>query len=428
MSVRRLAEPAVQPASFAFNRANAASAKQWIAKYPKGREQSAVIPLLMIAQEQEGWVTKAAIEHVSQMLDMPLIRVLEVATFYTQFQLKPVGTRAHVQVCGTTPCMLRGSEALMDVCRAKIHHEQFHTNQAGTLSWEEVECLGACVNAPMVMIFKDTYEDLTPERLAEIIDAFEAGKGASVPTGPQIDRIYSAPQSGLTTLQDEKAVPKSTGDKQAKAAAKGAKAQTGAPVAPSKSSKPKTDTVETSPAVKSPSPVKVSPVTEKAASVAAPRHAVADTNKASEQVEKVSKQRKAPRPKSEPAAAFKAPERLTGEPIGAAGKKVGRAKADASAKPSLSDKNRPAALEKPAAIDDLKLISGIGPKIEGILHSLGIYTLAQVASWKKAERDWVDGYLNFKGGIERDDWVKQAKALAKGGVAEYIRVFGKKPV
>ncbi|RUY05529.1 NADH-quinone oxidoreductase subunit E, partial [Mesorhizobium sp. M2A.F.Ca.ET.040.01.1.1] len=97
-------------------------------------------------------------------------------------------------------------------------------------------------------------------------------------------------------------------------------------------------------------------------------------------------------------------------------------------KPSLDDKNRPAGIERPATVDDLKLISGVGPKIEAILHSLGIYTFAQVAAWKKAEREWVDGYLNFRGRIERDDWVKQAKALAKGGVAEYIRVFGKKPV
>ena len=192
MSVRRLAEPALQPAAFAFNRAKSAEAKGWIRKYPKGREQSAVIPLLMLAQEQEGWVTKAAIEHVADMLEMPYIRALEVATFYTQFQLKPVGARAHIQVCGTTPCMLRGSEALMDVCRSKIHHEQVHANASGTLSWEEVECLGACVNAPMVMIFKDTYEDLTPERLGEIIDAFDAGKGASVTPGPQVGRVYAA--------------------------------------------------------------------------------------------------------------------------------------------------------------------------------------------------------------------------------------------
>lgn len=209
MSVRRLADASVQPASFAFNRDMTAQAETWIKKYPKGREQSAVIPLLMLAQEQEGWVTRAAIEHVAEMLAMPLIRVLEVATFYTQFQLKPVGTRAHIQVCGTTPCMLRGSEELMDVCRSKIHHDQFHANADGTLSWEEVECLGACVNAPMVMIFKDTYEDLTPARLAEIIDAFEAGKGDTVKPGPQVDRVYSAPEAGLTSLTDEKVFLKS---------------------------------------------------------------------------------------------------------------------------------------------------------------------------------------------------------------------------
>ena len=320
MSVRRLAEPAVQPASFAFNRANAASAKQWIRKYPKGREQSAVIPLLMIAQEQEGWVTKAAIEHVSEMLDMPLIRVLEVATFYTQFQLKPVGTRAHIQVCGTTPCMLRGSEALMDVCRSKIHHEQFHTNDSGTLSWEEVECLGACVNAPMVMIFKDTYEDLTPERLSEIIDAFDAGKGASVPAGPQNRRIYAAPESGLTTLKDEKPLLKS-GPKQDRKATKRATSASVA-IAPSRSAKPKTDAVETNPAVKSPSKVKVSPAAEKAASAKAPQHSVVNANKASEQIEKVEKQRKGPSRKAAPATAFQAPETLKGKALGADRKRL----------------------------------------------------------------------------------------------------------
>src|SRR6478735_2094343 len=191
MSVRRLAEDQFQPAAFAFSDDNTAWVEKTIKKYPEGRQQSAVIPLLMRAQEQDGWVTKAAIESVADMLDMAYIRVLEVATFYTQFQLNPVGTRAHIQVCGTTPCMLRGSEALMDVCRSKIHHDQFHTNDKGTLSWEEVECLGACVNAPMVMIFKDTFEDLTPERLAEIIDLYEAGKGSSVKTGTQLDDRYT---------------------------------------------------------------------------------------------------------------------------------------------------------------------------------------------------------------------------------------------
>jgi len=414
MSVRRLAEQAVQPASFAFNRANTTWAKQTIKKYPKGREASAVIPLLMRAQEQDGWVTKAAIEHIADMLGMPYIRVLEVATFYTQFQLKPVGTRAHVQVCGTTPCMLRGSEALMDVCRSKIHHDQFHTNEAGTLSWEEVECLGACVNAPMVMVFKDTYEDLTPERLAEMIDEFEAGKGANVPTGPQNGRIFSAPLSGLTSLSDEKAVLKSTRDKDTKAAAKTAKAEA-APVAPTQAAKPKTDAIETSPAIKSPSKVKVSPKAEAAASVQAPAGSSVAADLAEPAVEKNAKPRKHSGKQAEPSQAFKAPETKKAE------------QAPANAAVSLDDRNRPAGIDKPAQADDLKLISGVGPKLEDVLNGLGIYTFAQVASWKKAERDWVDGYLKFKGRIERDDWVKQAKALAKGGEAEYVRVFGKKP-
>lgn len=312
----------------------------------------------------------------------------------------------------------------MDVCRSKIHHDQFHTNDKGTLSWEEVECLGACVNAPMVMIFKDTFEDLTPERLAEIIDLYDAGKGASVAPGPQNGRTGSEPASGLTTLKSEKAILKSTRDREAREAAKAAKAApdaiiaapvpTPAPVAPSNASKPKTDAPETSPALKTPSKTKVAPAAEKAASVSAPLHSAANANKAAPEVEKVSKQRNGPKANAEPAAAFKALE--------------AKAPAAKPAKTSLEDKNRPAGIDRPAAVDDLKLISGVGPKIEGVLHTLGIFTFAQVASWKKAERDWVDGYLSFHGRIERDDWVKQAKALAKGGVAEYIRVFGKKPV
>ena len=137
MSVRRLAENHLQPESFAFARAKEADAKKWVKKYPKGREASAVIPLLWLAQEQEGWVSKPAIEYVAERLDMPFIRVLEVATFYTMFQLKPVGKRAHVQVCGTTPCMLRGAEDLKAVCRRKIAENQFEVTQDGHLSWED---------------------------------------------------------------------------------------------------------------------------------------------------------------------------------------------------------------------------------------------------------------------------------------------------
>jgi len=246
MSVRRLAEDQVQPEGFAFNAENAKWAKQTIAKYPKGRQQSAVIPLLMRAQDQDGWVTKRCIEHVADMLDMPYIRVLEVATFYTQFQLKPVGTKAHIQICGTTPCMLRGSEDLIKVCKSKINDKPFEPNASGTLSWEEVECLGACVNAPMMMVFKDTYEDLTPERLEEIIDEFEAGK--DVKTGPQIDRQFSAPEGGMVTLTEvptrkssaAKPAPKGAQTKLAKAEAPNAPVnkpvvKKAAPKAPAKS-------------------------------------------------------------------------------------------------------------------------------------------------------------------------------------------------
>ena len=200
MSVRRLADDSLQPGNFAFSEANAKWAEATIRKYPEGRQQSAVIPLLMRAQDQEGWVTKPALEHIADRLAMPLIRVLEVATFYTQFQLKPVGTRAHVQVCGTTPCMLRGAEDLKAVCRSKIHPEPFHLNAEGTMSWEEVECLGACVNAPMVMIFEDTYEDLTPERFDKMLEMFEVGRGQDVKPGPQNGRHQSVPIGGLTSL------------------------------------------------------------------------------------------------------------------------------------------------------------------------------------------------------------------------------------
>jgi len=423
MSVRRLAES--QPESFAFTQANAALANQWIAKYPEGRQQSAVIPLLMIAQDQEGWVTKPAIEYVAQMLGMPLIRVLEVATFYTQFQLSPVGTRAHVQVCGTTPCMLRGAGELMDVCRSKIHPEQFHTNADGTLSWEEVECLGACVNAPMVMIFKDTYEDLTPERLGEIIDAFEAGNGASVKPGTQIDRITSAPVGGPTSLKDEKTILKSS-------PRNGSGMDADAEVPPSKAGRPDTHADETGSALKSPSPRKTSEKAESASSVPPLPLDEARANQTLDDAGAPGRQRKRrPANADERKAEYKSPELLRGEPIGPDGKEMPEVetggKPPFAAIPPLDSPDRPIGIERPDRPDDLKLISGVGPKIERILNDLGIHTFAQIASWNKRQCNWVDAYLSFHGRIERDNWVKQAKALAKGGEAEYIRVFGKKP-
>ena len=198
MSVRRLAEK--QPPSFAFTPENLAWAKAQIAKYPEGRQQSAVIPILWRAQEQSGgWLPQKAIEATAELLGMARIRVLEVATFYTMFNLSPVG-KFNVQLCGTTPCMLRGSEELKKVCRRMIG-EQDHVTADGMFSWTEVECLGACVNAPMVQINYDYYEDLTPELFTRILNDLSLGKTPK--PGPQVDRLNSAPIGGQTTLLDK---------------------------------------------------------------------------------------------------------------------------------------------------------------------------------------------------------------------------------
>ena len=199
MSVRRLHPD--QPAAFAFSAENFAFAQATIAKYPPGKQASAVIPLLWRAQEQHGgWLPEPALRVVAELLGMAFIRVYEVATFYTQFQLAPVGRKAHVQVCGTTPCMLRGAEALKDVCRRRIHHDQFHLSADGDFSWEEIECAGACANAPMVQVYKDTYEDLTPDLLEKVLDGI--ANGVPLQPGSQIGRTASAPAGGPTTLSD----------------------------------------------------------------------------------------------------------------------------------------------------------------------------------------------------------------------------------
>jgi len=198
MAVRRL-DPN-QPASFSFTPENLAWAKETIAKYPPGKQASAVIPLLWRAQEQEGWLTEPAIRAVGDMLDMAYIRVYEIATFYTMFQLSPVGRKAHVQVCGTTPCMLRGSEEILEACRRRIHPEPHHLSEDGDFSWEEIECIACCANAPVVQIGKDTYEDLTPELFERVLDGFT--KGEPPKPGSQIGRQASSPEGGPTTLRD----------------------------------------------------------------------------------------------------------------------------------------------------------------------------------------------------------------------------------
>jgi NADH-quinone oxidoreductase subunit E len=197
MSVRRL-DPD-QPASFEFTPENVTWAKEQIGKYPEGRHWAAVIPLLWRAQEQhDGWLPEPAIRAVSELLDMPYIRVYEVATFYTMFNLSPVG-KYFVQICGTTPCMLRGSEELKDILRRMIGPEKKVTED-GLFSWMEVECLGACVNAPMMQINKDYFEDLTPDSLTTLLNKLKTGVG--VKPGPQSNRQFSAPASGMRTLLD----------------------------------------------------------------------------------------------------------------------------------------------------------------------------------------------------------------------------------
>jgi NADH-quinone oxidoreductase subunit E len=199
MSVRRLAKE--QPASFAFSKATKAKADWWIAKYPENRRQSAVIPILWLVQKQEGWVSEPSIRAIGELLGMPFIRVLEVATFYTMFMLEPVGSAALIQVCGTTPCMLRGAGDLMDVCKKKIGPKQT-LSADGRFTWEEVECMGACSNAPMAAINDYYFEDLSADNMAQIIDDFAAGKTPK--PGSRVGRASSEPEGGALTLTDPK--------------------------------------------------------------------------------------------------------------------------------------------------------------------------------------------------------------------------------
>jgi len=366
VSVRRL--DLVQPASFSFSPENMSRAKRAIAKFPASKQASAVIQLLWFAQEQDGWVSRPAIEYVGKLLDMAYIRVLEVATFYTMFQLSPVGHKAHIQVCGTTPCMLRGAEDLIAVCKRKIHPEPHHLNADGSMSWEEVECLGSCVNAPMIQVVKDTYEDLTPESLSAIIDDFQAGR--LVKSGPQNGRQFSMALTGATSLTD-----KSLYNKQRTYAR--IEAPPPPPVAPA------APVAAAAPAAPAPAPVALPPV------ATAPVNAPV--------VARVAKIADVPAKKSP-------------------------AKNVAPAKPS-----GPELLKRPRGkADDLKLMWGVGPAFEKLLNKIGLWHFDQIASWSAADIEHVDHLLKgFHGRIKRDDWVKQAKKLAKGWRPE--NAIGEKP-
>ena len=189
---------------FAWDAANAKAAADIVSRYPAGRQASASIPFLDLAQRQvgamtgtQGWLPQPVIEFVARQLDMPPIAVMEVASFYTMFNLVPVG-KFHVQVCGTTPCMLRGSDDVLAAC-AKRGMKKGHTTADGLWTLTEVECLGACANAPMVQINDDNYEDLTEASMGAVLDTLAAGQTPKI--GPQIDRQTSAPEGGPTSLK-----------------------------------------------------------------------------------------------------------------------------------------------------------------------------------------------------------------------------------
>ena len=384
-----------QPDSFAFTPENQKWAEAQMTKYPEGRQASAIIPVLWRAQEQEGWLSRPAIEYVADMLGLAYIRALEVASFYFMFQLQPVGSVAHIQVCGTLSCMICGAEDLIGVCQEKIATDAHALSADGKFSWEEVECLGSCANAPMAQIGKDYYEDLTAERLAEIIDALAAGE---VPTpGPQNGRYAAEPKMGLTSLKeydsgrtrynasvqladdigdtvkriDGTEVPLLTPWQQGGVATK-AKPAAKKPAAKAKAASPKATPAAKAAAVRAAEEAEAKALTEKAAKKA--------TAKA---------------------------------PAKKAAAKPAAKKAPAKAAPAAEKKPRTLTKARKAGADDLKLISGVGPKLEGVLNDLGFYHFDQVAAWTPDHIAWVDARLKFKGRIERDDWISQAKKLMK---------------
>ena len=360
-----------QPASFAFTPANQAWAEAQITKYPEGRQASAIIPLLWRAQEQEGWLTRPAIEYVAGMLGLAYMRALEVASFYFMFQLQPVGTVAHIQICGTTTCMICGAEDLVAVCREKIADKPHALSADGKFSWEEVECLGSCANAPMAQIGKDYYEDLTAKRLGEIIDELAAGK-VPVP-GPQNGRYASEPLSGLSSLKDM-----DSGKTQYNASVQLA--------------------VDIGDTVKRIDGTEV-PLT-------APWQGKSGQGKTAP---------KAAAPKAKAAPKAPAPD---------AAEKIAKPATKAAATPAAAagEGTKPKTMKAPrkAGADDLKLIKGVGPKLEALLHSMGFYHFDQIAKWSSEEVTWVDQNLEgFKGRVTRDDWVAQAAILADGGETEF---------
>ncbi|MFT3689798.1 NADH-quinone oxidoreductase subunit E [Paenirhodobacter sp.] len=389
-----------QPASFAFTPANLEWAQAQITKYPVGRQASAIIPLLFRAQEQEGWLSKPAIEYVADMLDMPYIRALEVATFYFMFQLQPVGSVAHLQICGTTSCMICGAEDLIAVCKKKIAPHAFELSADGKFSWEEVECLGACTNAPMAAIGKDFYEDLSEESLSKLIDDMAAGQ---VPRpGSRIGR-FSSERAG-----EQVALLETKGDKEEFNGTVGLAVAIG-------------DTIKRIDGTEVPlrAPWQMSgqraPIgimgTERPKS--AVQQAAAAKPAAGKPVDAtgVTVQEAVVADKGKPEATGTAP---GGIAEAAPGQKV--------AEPVLAG-TQPAGLAAPRdnKADDLKTIEGIGPVLEEQLNAWGIFHFDQIAAWGPEEVLFADENVpGFKGRCSRDKWVAQAKIIVEEGLSAFL--------
>ena len=388
MAVRRL-DPE-QPAHFAFTPENLAWARAQIAKFPQGKQASALIPLLWRAQEQEGWLSEPAIRAITDMLAMAHIRGLEVATFYTMFQLSPVGAKAHVQVCGTTPCMLRGSGALIETCQKRIAHDSHHLSADGNFSWEEVECIGVCANAPVVQIGKDTYEDLTPQALETVLDAFAAGE-APMP-GSQIGRTASCPEGGATTLTEASLYDGSgIGAWKMRFEETGGSHLAAAHAAPA--------------AAATPAPA-ATPVAAKPAINTGAMAAMANAGLVKELNE---------RGQGKPLSTDELAKMKTGTqaaPLSPAqfAAVTADAKKGAGPKPDLLEKPRD------GKGDDLALIWGVADKLAEKLNALGIWHFDQIAKWTPANVAWFETEMGagFKGRIERDKWIEQCEKLSSG--------------
>ncbi len=379
MAVRRLHPD--QPASFAFTPENLAWAKAKIGDYPPGKEASAVIPILWRVQEQiGGWVTEPSLRVVADMLGMAYIRVYEIATFYTMFQLVPVGSVAHVQVCGTTPCMLRGSRDLVAKCRDRIAHEPHELSGDKRFSWEEVECLGSCANAPLVQIGSDTYEDLTPSLLDAVLNGFAKGKPPS--PGSQIGRRVSCPEGGQTTLTDAALYNGSM-------RGTWAKRFTGDPLL-----------TAVTPAL----PAPAAPVPMNVAAAAA----MANAGLVPALEARASSGRGMSKGEMDILRLATVPGPVPGSALAAAA---------SGATASNDNSSTPALLAKPrnGTGDDLKLIWGVAEKLEARMNEMGIWHFDQIAAWTPKHIEWFEAAMpGFKGRIERDKWLEQSAKLATG--------------